>query len=167
MAPIPGVIVFELAKGLLAPGFAVSDAELEARHGFRRAGAEAAGGAGRRGGAGGAAGGQNRRARARTSRWCCRAAMPTSPSTFVKPFTTRAMRLVGEAPRTGARLADETSAVKVNAMSNLIRWRDEHHMLPLVLAASFVLLRGHRRGGDLVARRAIAADRALRLAGPR
>jgi threonine dehydratase len=29
MAPIPGVIVFELAKGLLAPGFAVSDAELE------------------------------------------------------------------------------------------------------------------------------------------
>ena len=25
-------------------------------------------------------------------------------------------------------------------MSNLIRWRDEHHMLPLVLAASFVLL---------------------------
>ena len=29
MAPIPGEIVFELAKGLLAPGFAVSDAELE------------------------------------------------------------------------------------------------------------------------------------------
>jgi threonine dehydratase len=29
MAPIPGSIVFELAKGLLAPGFAVSDAELE------------------------------------------------------------------------------------------------------------------------------------------
>jgi threonine dehydratase len=28
MAPIPGVIVFELAKELLAPGFAVSDAEL-------------------------------------------------------------------------------------------------------------------------------------------
>jgi threonine dehydratase len=29
MAPIPGTIVFELAKDLLAPGFAVSDAELE------------------------------------------------------------------------------------------------------------------------------------------
>ena len=29
MAPIPGAIVFELAKPLLAPGFAVSDAELE------------------------------------------------------------------------------------------------------------------------------------------
>ncbi len=29
MAPIPGVIVFELAKDLLAPGFAVSDEELE------------------------------------------------------------------------------------------------------------------------------------------
>jgi threonine dehydratase len=29
MAPIPGVIVFELAKDLLAPGLAVSDAELE------------------------------------------------------------------------------------------------------------------------------------------
>jgi threonine dehydratase len=29
MAPIPGVIVFDLAKDLLAPGFAVSDAELE------------------------------------------------------------------------------------------------------------------------------------------
>ena len=29
MAPIPGVITFELAKTLLAPGFAVSDAELE------------------------------------------------------------------------------------------------------------------------------------------
>jgi threonine dehydratase len=29
MAPIPGVIVFELAKDLLAPGFAVSDAALE------------------------------------------------------------------------------------------------------------------------------------------
>ena len=29
MAPIPGVLVFEVAKGLLAPGFAVSDAELE------------------------------------------------------------------------------------------------------------------------------------------
>jgi threonine dehydratase len=29
MAPIPGIIVFELAKDLLAPGFAVSDAELE------------------------------------------------------------------------------------------------------------------------------------------
>jgi threonine dehydratase len=30
MAPIPGVITFELARGLLAPGFAVSDSELEA-----------------------------------------------------------------------------------------------------------------------------------------
>jgi threonine dehydratase len=29
MAPIPGAIVFEVAKDLLAPGFAVSDAELE------------------------------------------------------------------------------------------------------------------------------------------
>jgi len=29
MAPIPGVVVFEVAKGLLAPGFTVSDAELE------------------------------------------------------------------------------------------------------------------------------------------
>ena len=29
MAPIPGVLVFELAKDVLAPGFAVSDAELE------------------------------------------------------------------------------------------------------------------------------------------
>ena len=29
MAPIPGAIVFETAKNLLAPGFAVSDAELE------------------------------------------------------------------------------------------------------------------------------------------
>ncbi|MES2473507.1 MAG: threonine/serine dehydratase [Pseudomonadota bacterium] len=29
MAPTPGVIVFDLAKDLLAPGFAVSDAELE------------------------------------------------------------------------------------------------------------------------------------------
>jgi len=29
MAPIPGVIVFDLAKDLLAPGFAVSDEELE------------------------------------------------------------------------------------------------------------------------------------------
>ena len=29
MAPIPGAVVFELAKDLLAPGFAVSDAELE------------------------------------------------------------------------------------------------------------------------------------------
>jgi threonine dehydratase len=29
MAPIPGAIVFEVAKELLAPGFAVSDAELE------------------------------------------------------------------------------------------------------------------------------------------
>ena len=29
MAPIPGAIVFELAKDLLAPGFAVSDVELE------------------------------------------------------------------------------------------------------------------------------------------
>ena len=29
MAPIPGAIVFELAKDLLAPGFAVNDAELE------------------------------------------------------------------------------------------------------------------------------------------
>jgi len=29
MAPIPGVVVFEVAKDLLAPGFAVSDAELE------------------------------------------------------------------------------------------------------------------------------------------
>jgi threonine dehydratase len=29
MAPIPGSIVFELAKDLLAPGLAVSDAELE------------------------------------------------------------------------------------------------------------------------------------------
>ena len=25
-------------------------------------------------------------------------------------------------------------------MRNLIRWRDDHHMLPLVLAASFVLV---------------------------
>ncbi len=30
MAPIPGIIVFEVAKDILAPGFAVSDAELEA-----------------------------------------------------------------------------------------------------------------------------------------
>lgn len=29
MAPIPGAVVFEVAKDLLAPGFAVSDAELE------------------------------------------------------------------------------------------------------------------------------------------
>ena len=29
MAPIPGAVVFEVAKALLAPGFAVSDAELE------------------------------------------------------------------------------------------------------------------------------------------
>jgi threonine dehydratase len=29
MAPIPGAVVFELARDLLAPGFAVSDAELE------------------------------------------------------------------------------------------------------------------------------------------
>jgi len=29
MAPIPGVIVFEVARTLLAPGFAVTDAELE------------------------------------------------------------------------------------------------------------------------------------------
>jgi len=29
MAPVPGAIVFELARYLLAPGFAVSDAELE------------------------------------------------------------------------------------------------------------------------------------------
>ena len=29
MAPTPGEIVFELARGLLAPGIAVSDAELE------------------------------------------------------------------------------------------------------------------------------------------
>jgi len=29
MAPIPGAIVFDLARYLLAPGFAVSDAELE------------------------------------------------------------------------------------------------------------------------------------------
>ena len=29
MAPIPGVLVFEVAKDLLAPGFAVSDAQLE------------------------------------------------------------------------------------------------------------------------------------------
>jgi threonine dehydratase len=29
MAPVPGVIVFEVAKNLLAPGFAVTDAELE------------------------------------------------------------------------------------------------------------------------------------------
>jgi threonine dehydratase len=29
MTPIPGAIVFELAKDLLAQGFAVSDAELE------------------------------------------------------------------------------------------------------------------------------------------
>jgi threonine dehydratase len=29
MAPVPGVIVFELAKDILAPGFAVSDEELE------------------------------------------------------------------------------------------------------------------------------------------
>ena len=29
MSPTPGVIVFELAKGLLAPGLTVSDAELE------------------------------------------------------------------------------------------------------------------------------------------
>lgn len=36
--------------------------------------------------------------------------------------------------------AHETPAFKVNIMSNLIRWRDEHHMLPLVLAASFTLL---------------------------
>jgi threonine dehydratase len=34
MAPIPGYIVFELAKDLLAPGFAVSDAELERAVGF-------------------------------------------------------------------------------------------------------------------------------------
>jgi threonine dehydratase len=34
MAPIPGEIVFELAKGLLAPGLAVSDAELEHAVGF-------------------------------------------------------------------------------------------------------------------------------------
>ncbi|HMH65787.1 MAG TPA: threonine/serine dehydratase [Rhizomicrobium sp.] len=34
MAPIPGSIVFELAKGLLAPGFAVSDAELTRAVGF-------------------------------------------------------------------------------------------------------------------------------------
>ena len=37
MAPMPGAIVFEVAKDLLAPGFAVSDAELEARDGFRGA----------------------------------------------------------------------------------------------------------------------------------
>jgi threonine dehydratase len=29
MAPIPGAVVFDVAKDLLAPGFAVSDAELE------------------------------------------------------------------------------------------------------------------------------------------
>jgi len=29
MAPIPGAVVFEVAKDLLAPGFAVSDTELE------------------------------------------------------------------------------------------------------------------------------------------
>jgi threonine dehydratase len=34
MAPIPGEIVFELAKDLLAPGFAVSDTELEQAVGF-------------------------------------------------------------------------------------------------------------------------------------
>ena len=34
MAPIPGVHVFELAKGLLAPGLTVSDAELEQAVGF-------------------------------------------------------------------------------------------------------------------------------------
>lgn len=32
------------------------------------------------------------------------------------------------------------SAVKVDAIRNLIRWRDDHHMLPLVLAAFFVLV---------------------------
>ena len=30
--------------------------------------------------------------------------------------------------------------VTVNAMNNLLRWRDEHHMLPLLLIASIVLL---------------------------
>lgn len=34
MAPIPGAIVFETAKGLLAPGLSVSDAELEAAMAF-------------------------------------------------------------------------------------------------------------------------------------
>ena len=29
---------------------------------------------------------------------------------------------------------------KVNSMDNLLRWRDEHHMLPLVLIASIVVL---------------------------
>ena len=30
--------------------------------------------------------------------------------------------------------------ITVNAMNNLLRWRDEHHMLPLLLIASIVLL---------------------------
>jgi threonine dehydratase len=34
MAPTPGVITFETARGLLAPGLAVSDAELEAAMAF-------------------------------------------------------------------------------------------------------------------------------------
>jgi len=34
MAPIPGEIVFSLAKGLLAPGFAISDVELKAAMAF-------------------------------------------------------------------------------------------------------------------------------------
>ena len=34
----------------------------------------------------------------------------------------------------------KTSGTTVNAMNNLLRWRDEHHMLPLLLIVSIVLL---------------------------
>ena len=74
MAPIPGAIVFEVAKGLLAPGLAVSDAELERAVVFAArklkllvepggAAALAALLAGKID------------AKTRTLRWCCRAAM--------------------------------------------------------------------------------------------
>jgi hypothetical protein len=34
----------------------------------------------------------------------------------------------------------KTSGVRVNAMSNLIRWRDSHPLLPLLLVASLIVL---------------------------
>jgi hypothetical protein len=34
----------------------------------------------------------------------------------------------------------KTSGVRVNAMSNLIRWRDSHPLLPLLLVASIIIL---------------------------
>jgi hypothetical protein len=70
-------------------------------------------------------------------RWFSQAATPIF--VFVKPFTT--LPCFGwRKAFVGACLMVKTTAASVNAMSNSIRWRDCCPLLPLLLAASIIVL---------------------------